>query len=41
MVEKLRIRFTNWDYTRAVDIPEYVIPKLTKPQRRSLTRLKI
>jgi hypothetical protein len=27
IVERLRIRFTNWDYTRAVDIPEYVMPK--------------
>jgi hypothetical protein len=27
IVEKLRTRFTNWDYTRAVDVPEYVIPK--------------
>jgi hypothetical protein len=27
IVEKLRAKFTNWDYTRAVDVPEYVIPK--------------
>ncbi|MFL6412592.1 MAG: hypothetical protein ACJ71K_15305 [Nitrososphaeraceae archaeon] len=27
IVEKLRAKFTNWDYTRAVDIPEYVMPK--------------
>jgi 5S rRNA maturation endonuclease (ribonuclease M5) len=27
VVEKLRNRFTNWDYTRAVDVPEYVMPK--------------
>jgi hypothetical protein len=27
IVEKLRTRFTNYDYTRAVDIPEYVMPK--------------
>ena len=27
IVGKLRTRFTNWDYTRAVDIPEYVMPK--------------
>src|SRR5919202_1814808 len=28
IVEKLRKKFTNWDYTRAVDIPEYVTPKV-------------
>jgi 5S rRNA maturation endonuclease (ribonuclease M5) len=27
IVDKLRVKFTNWDYTRAVDIPEYVMPK--------------
>jgi hypothetical protein len=27
IVNKLRARFTNWDYTRAVDISEYVMPK--------------
>ena len=27
IVEQLRAKFTNWDYTRAVDIPEYVMPK--------------
>jgi hypothetical protein len=27
IVEKLRCKFTDWDYTRAVDIPEYVRPK--------------
>jgi hypothetical protein len=27
IVEKLRAKFTNWDYTRAVDIPEYVMPE--------------
>jgi hypothetical protein len=27
IVEKLRAKFTDWDYTRAVDTPEYVRPK--------------
>ena len=27
ILNKFRTRFTNWDYTRAVDIPEYVMPK--------------
>ena len=27
IVDKLRVKFTNWNYTRAVDIPEYVMPK--------------
>jgi hypothetical protein len=27
IVDKFRTRFTNWDYTRAVDIPKYVMPK--------------
>ena len=27
VIDKLRTRFTTWDYTRAVDIPEYVMPK--------------
>jgi hypothetical protein len=27
VINKFRTRFTNWDYTRAVDIPEYVMPK--------------
>jgi hypothetical protein len=27
IVDKFRTKFTNWDYTRAADIPEYVIPK--------------
>jgi len=27
IVNKFRTKFTNWDYTRAADIPEYVIPK--------------
>jgi hypothetical protein len=27
IVDKLRAKFTNWDYTRTVDIPEYVMPK--------------
>jgi hypothetical protein len=27
IVNKFRTRFTNWDYTRAVHIPEYVMPK--------------
>jgi hypothetical protein len=27
IVDKLRTKFTDWDYTRAVDTPEYVRPK--------------
>jgi hypothetical protein len=27
IVGKLRARFTDWDYTRAVSIPDYVMPK--------------
>jgi hypothetical protein len=27
IVNEFRTRFANWDYTRAVDIPEYVMPK--------------
>ena len=27
IVDKLRAKFANWDYTRAVNIPEYVMPK--------------
>ena len=39
MVEKLRIRFTNWDYTRAVDIPEYVMPKSLESLNENIEKI--
>jgi hypothetical protein len=39
IVEKLRIRFTNWDYTRAVDIPEYVMPKSLESLNENIEKI--
>jgi 5S rRNA maturation endonuclease (ribonuclease M5) len=39
IVEKLRATFTNWDYTRAVDIPEYVIPKPLKSLNENIEKI--
>ena len=45
IVQTLRDKFTDWDYTRAVDTPEYVRPKALESlneaiQKRGMARLK-
>jgi hypothetical protein len=39
IVEKLRTSFTNWDYTRAVDIPEYVMPKSLESLNENIEKI--
>lgn len=41
IVEKLRMGFTNWDYTRAVDIPEYVMPKPLESLNENIEKIGI
>ncbi len=39
IVNKLRARFTNWDYTRAVNIPEYVMPKALESLNENIEKV--
>jgi hypothetical protein len=39
MVDKLRTRFTNWDYTRTVAIPEYVVPTCPKSLNENIEEI--
>jgi hypothetical protein len=39
IVEKLRAKFTNWDYTRAVDIPKYVRPKVLESLNETFEKI--
>jgi hypothetical protein len=39
IVDKLRANFTNWDYTRAVDILEYVMPKPLQSLNENFERI--
>jgi hypothetical protein len=39
ILEKLRAKFTDWDYTRAVDTPEYVKPKALESLNETIEKI--
>jgi hypothetical protein len=39
VVGKLRARFTDWDYTRAVSIPDYVMPKTLQSLNENIEKI--
>jgi hypothetical protein len=41
IVNKLRANFTNWDYTRAVDTPEYVKPRALESLNETVEQIGI